>query len=376
MPQKPFDLSVTVRELQAETASPDARLRAHRAVTRRPRKTLRFLAVAGGLGLLLLPAVLRTRGSQAAALTLDGALAASIEAPYVILTMDKYDGKGKPTDDHTEHIWAPQRYVARLYFRNGVPGSETRHLPGLVFCRRIPPDGKRAHVDSGWKPYEFVVKTKEDKLGTESLPFLEMQRQTLGGLGPLKPFKSDERHAWFQIKPNQTWKVELDTDRLVSIEAKVEGALYVTRLEYPEHIDKSRLDVPPVGKLPRFDLTQERADMDRLIRQGDRTAVVKGRPVKLVGVFQELAAPKQPIYVLALAKGAARASGLTKGVPTPFRTQHSELVATIFPTEGLLRTLDVEIPVPGTNTYAEFKGVRVRPISDGIRNTLRMPLPE
>ncbi|RYG44763.1 hypothetical protein EON79_14220 [bacterium] len=374
MSQKPFDLATALDDLRAETASPEARIRARQAMTRRPRTPLRLVMVAGALALLVLPVALRTQGSQASALTLDQALKASIESPYVIQIIDKYNLKGEgEVEYHSETIWAPYRRVERLFFHNGVPGLEVRRVPGLFFQRHIPHEKARQHLGEGWKPYEDVLKTKEPVGGTEGTALMEGQRAMLATLDPLKPFRSDGTYSWFRVDTEQVWKVEVATKRISSVETTTDKARFVSRFEYPDSIASDRLDVPPPGTLPRFDLDQEKADMERLIREGDRTTVVGGKKVKLVGIFQELAAPHQPIYVAYLGNERAKASGLRNGQITTMKSIPPKVVATVFRAPGYLKTLDVEIPVPGTKRFVTFKGVRVRPVSDGIRSTLRTP---
>ncbi|CAN5683215.1 hypothetical protein BH11ARM2_BH11ARM2_09310 [soil metagenome] len=371
MPLKPFDLDQALDEFRTDTPSPEARMRARQAVVRRPRKLGRLVAVGGALAVLLLPVVFRTRGSQAVALTLDGALQASMESPFVLQFSDSYDAKGR-TVSHSETTWAPHRRVERMFFRaDGLPGLEIRREPGFEFRRLLPPTRHSAAKSGGWKPYETVARTTEPAGGTESVRFFEAERALLAKPDSRRLIRQNERYAWFQLGAHMTWQVERASRRIVRIENRDGGSLFVSRFEFPTRVDASRLDIPTAGTLPRFDLDLERKEMDRLNREGDRTSVFRGQRVKLVGVFQEITAPGQPIYVAYEGKGLARAQGFSHGALTTLKTTAQKVVATVFQTSGPLGKVDVEVPAGGG--YVRFVGVRVRPVSERIRSTLRTP---
>lgn len=369
MYRKPFNLEGALDDFRADAPSAEARRRARNAMVRQPKPSWRLAAVSAAVALLFVPAALRSRNSAASALTFGQALQVSQGAPYVTQTIEKRDAQGHVLS-HDEMIWAPGRSVERLFFHDGVPGTEIRRRPGFVFERHIPevrPGGEL------WKPYESVFKTTDQVVGTEGKSFFQAQEAMLGSVRRLKPTKSEGGYAWFRLGPGNVWKVEVSTHRIVRTETRDQGAIFVSEFTYPDHIDTSVLDVPPVGALPRFDYDRERAEMGRLSREGDRIATVDGQRVKLVGVFQEVTAPGQPVYVAFEGKGLARIPGFPKGFSTTINSKGPLIVATVVPSSRRVKTLDVEIPVPGTEKYARFEKVQVRPVSYRIRNALRTP---
>ncbi|GEM_PF-6068172 len=390
MSPNPFDLDAALAELRQEDPPPAARLRARRALQRRSRPAWRLATVTGALALLLLPVALKTRGSEASALTVQRVTQASLEAPYVFVRDFVVEADGRRTL-REETRFGPRRLVERLFFHeDGQSGREIRHLPGLVFERLIP---DVSYAKRGWKPYETTRRSKERFYGTEQKTYTRFDdlRKAIGDNVRLQRLPGEvlqpNGQAWVRYRmvsdsPSKaetgTWTVEMPSGRLIDSDSdridEGNGRIKVVRREYtyPLQPDPSLIDVPPPGSLPRFDLDQERAEMDRLNREGDRTQTVAGRKVKLVGVFQEICAPGQRVYVAYEGAGLARARGLEGGGLTTMKSIPPKVVATVFETKGPLRTLDVEIPVVGGG-YAIFKGVRVRSVSVGIRSALRTP---
>jgi len=369
MSQKPFNLDQALEDFRVDTPSPEARRRARSAFVRQPKKSWRLAAVAGVMVLLLVPVALRTRGSTAMALSFGKALQASKAAPCVTQTIDKRDKNGHLLD-HQELIWAPGYAVERLFFHNGVPGLENRHTHTTIF-ERVIPEKKSGRDD--WKPYEAVQKVTAPVVGTEGDSFFQVQSSLMENLKSLKPVKTEGGFAWFNLSRDEDWKVEIATNRIVRTEIRDKGTTFISVFTYPDRIAPSLLEVPPIGALPRFDYDQERVDMERLNRVGDRTTTVLGRKVKLVGVFQEISAPGQPLYVAFQGKGIARISGYPKGFSTTMKSVPPKVVATVVVTSGPVQTVDVEIPIPGTKQFAKFIDVRVRPVSVRIRSSLRTP---
>ena len=412
MPKNPLDLNAALAELRLETAPDETRARIRRTVVRpdRPRRSMRALAVAGALGLLLLPVALRRREGSAQALTLAEVARASQTAPYVI-SRNYSVGPGGKVTLQDEQLWGPKRRVERWFFS---PRSlrEIRHLPGLTFERDL---GSSA---DGFRSYETLARTSERPKGTDAVgdilgfdfiykAYSEGYRLVpLGDASPpgVRRYLLQSRTSG---KPGAgTWTVEWPSRRILRMETQDGGTRLVTDFEYPARISEERIGVPPVGwtwpddfrhlafpdpgPLPRYDLDAERAEFRRLSRVGVRHATIGEISVKLVGAFQCRIVPGMPIFVVYQAgdpggdrEHPARIAGLPAvGGLTTMRGAAPKIMATVFPTGParggrVLRSLVARIPVyrrPGEFVgYAEFGSVPVRQCSRELYSGLRDP---
>ena len=415
MSPTPFDLEAALIELRTEAPPPAARRRVQEGLRRRsrPRRWPRLAALSGALALLVLPLAFRSRGGSAFAFDPTRAIVATQTAPYAIVRNYRVAPDGRKTLTE-ESLWGPDCQVEKTFF-DAMSLREVRRLPGLVFERNI------FSSRFGNRPFETLRRTDAAPFGTNGKRGLfrfDDVRKHLGNVAGIVRLSGEgiepdgEKRVRYRLalkdekgviqKGDWLWTLAMPSSRILRVESRSpDGSGTISDYEYPRTIATDRLRVPPLGwtwpedfktlgftdpsPLPRFDLDRERAEIDRLTKKGLRETNVGGHGVKLVGVFQSITDPRRPLYVMYVAgePGSDQAHPVkvegfkeSWGVTTMKKTAPRAL-ATVFPAKGIVKRLDVEIPVygrPGAFLgYARFENVPVRAYSNGLRSALRPP---
>lgn len=282
MPKKSLNIEEAVLELRAETARPEARLSALRALRACPRSfSLRWVALGVAVSALGLPLVCRTPGSQSMAASWDQVIKATTNAPIMHITAkQQMNGKSELVFER----WTAgnmHRTVARVLgkeveFRNDGKVFYSRR-ENMEVVSRLAAKSMPTSDQSVYTLDRFLRETKPESVkGSEHITVdgKEIDRYRI------------EEHYLQGISRTQIVDVQSNTRRVVRIHSDVKEGWSEISIQYPDSITYTIFSPPAISRWPRFDLEREHAAFMRDLKMNPLKGKFKNATTQLLPLTQ------------------------------------------------------------------------------------------